>query len=114
MEQLIKIGDREYKMKASALTVVQYRNTFGLDLLQEMRLLDEGKKNGEQSQAAMWTLSMFERLAYIMLDDPEKPTFEQWLESIPSLALRKALPQVAAFWVDSTKTTSESKKKREP
>lgn len=113
MERMITIGDTEYRLKASALTVVQYRNTFGLDLLQEMRMLDEGKKQGEQSQAAMWTLSMFERLAYVMLDWSDKPTFEQWLESIPSLDLRKALPEIAAFWVDSTRTRSESKKKRE-
>ena len=105
METVIKIADREFKMKASAATLIHYRDKFGADMLREINLWAVKNKAN----------NVIERSAYIMAKDAgeELPDFEEWLEGFPINAFSNASGQIVDFWNKSSETTVESKKKAE-
>lgn len=106
MERNIKIGSNEYKMKASAATLVHYRNEFGADMLTEISLYARGNNS----------TSVIERSAYIMAKDAGEtlPAFEEWLEGFNLTDFNHAAKDIVKLWNENSGTVVTSKKKDVP
>ena len=63
----------------------------------------------------MFSLEMFENIAYIMAKhaDPNIPGDpDEWLDGLPGvLSIYEALPEIIALWSENLKTTSVPRKK---
>lgn len=108
MDRVIRIGDREVPMRATAATVRHYRTRLGRDLLAD--LVDTS------GPGAMF--SYLENLAYIMAwqADPELPdTVEGWLDSFDNpMALLDAQEAIMGLWNANQQTLATGKKKAAP
>ena len=104
MEKIIKIDGKELRMKASAATLVHYRNEFGSDMLNDLT-------NNKKINAS----SVIEKSAYIMARDAgeELPEFEQWLEGFSLNAFSGATKQIINLWNESSERVVNPKKKEE-
>ncbi len=126
MEKTIMVGDKEVKLRASALVPRLYRFRFGRDMLQDMARLKDALKKAEalplnateeqrrEAQFSVLDLTIFENAAYIMARhaDPEVPeTLEEWMEGFEMFSIYEVLPQILELWQLGCATTSSSKKK---
>ena len=54
MERVIKIGNKELKLRSSLLTIIIYKNTFGTDLFNDIQKLDVTQtKDGNMTNAIL-------------------------------------------------------------
>ena len=113
MEKIIKIGNNEIRMRASALIPRLYRNKFGRDVISDMRKLQTSVSNAEQLDVA--DLTIFENIAWLMCkhadntvpDDPD-----EWLDGIDGVfSVYEILPEILELWGQSQQTTSVPRKK---
>ena len=126
MEQTIKVGDKEVKMRASALVPRKYRFKFGRDMISDMTSLKKAfnkaknlpenatEEEREEAQLSALDLTIFENVAYIMAKHadanlPDSP--DEWLDQFDMFSIYQVLPQILALWNMSTATTSNPKKK---
>ena len=73
--------------------------------------IGDGKK--ESSNLDMFSLEMFENIAFIMAKhaDPSIPdTPEEWLDNFNTFSIYPILPQLIELWGLNVKTDVESKK----
>lgn len=126
MEGIIQIGEKQIKMRASALVPRLYRFTFGRDMLQDMNTLEKAFRKCSElpedateqmkrdAQLSVLDLTIFENVAYIMARhaDPDAvPTsMEDWLDGFEMFSVYEVLPQILQLWGLSNKTTAEPKK----
>ena len=112
--KIIKIDDKDVTFKASAATPRIYRNLFGRDIFKDLSKLEKDiDKNGDED-LDMFSLEMFENIAYIMAKhaDPNVPdTPEEWLDGFNTFSIYQVLPQIIELWGLNVKAESESKKK---
>lgn len=125
MEKLVKIGEKELGLKATALTPRIYRYKFGRDMVVDMNKL---KKNFEKAtksrqedeteedvQLSVLDLTIFENVSYIMAKqyDPSIPeTPEEWLDSQDTVfTVYQLLPHILELWQVNQHTTAIPKKK---
>lgn len=120
MERYIAIDGTPRLFKASGATPRIYRGITGRDLMRDLAKLDTGEYTPD-------LLLIYEDLAYTMAKqgndelkktDPEKAidfpqTPDEWLDTIEVLDVYDVMPQIAQMWRDNTKTTIESKKKKD-
>ena len=84
-------------------------------VVQERKLeksIGDGKE--ESSNLDMFSLEMFENIAFIMAKhaDPSIPdTPEEWLDNFNTFSIYQVLPQLIELWGLNVKTDVESKKK---
>lgn len=127
MEKTITIGDKEVKMRASALIPRLYRVKFGRDMISDMRQLqksynratnlpkDATEEEKMDAQLSVMDLTIFENVAYMMIkhageDIPDTP--EEWLDNIDGVfSIYQVLPAILDLWGLTNKTTSIPKKK---
>lgn len=112
MDKIINIDGRDVKFKASAATPRRYRAQFGRDLLVDIQTIIGEIGNGEALTPE--ALTNFENFAYVMARqaDPSIPdTPDEWLDDFGLFSIYNILPQLVELWTESTKTTSNSKKK---
>lgn len=104
MEKIIKIDGKELRIKASAATLVHYRNEFGTDMLDD--LYNPKKLNAS---------SVIEKSVYIMAKDAGEnlPTFDEWLEGFALDSFTKVIKAVVNFWNESSEGVVKPKKKEE-
>lgn len=106
----IKIGDKEYTIKANALLPRRYRNEFGKDLISELNKLLESCKAQKDID---WSIA--ENLTWLMIKTAgvdDIGTIDEWLEGMDdTFAVSKAFGEVLNLWVDNQKTTSVPRKK---
>ncbi len=125
MEAIITVGDKEVKMRASALIPRLYRFKFGRDIVKDITTLkkafekasdlpenatDEEKEN---AQLSALDLTIFENVAYIMAkhaDANQPDTPDEWLDQFDMFSIYQVLPQILTLWNLSTATTSIPKK----
>lgn len=121
MVKTIKIGDREVKMRASALIPLLYRNKFNRDIYKDLTSLvnDINSENPD-----IENMQIVERLAYIMAkqadkDETGKPLgnipdeIEDWLDAFDDVfAIYEASRDILSLWGKSTQSIAESKKKQ--
>lgn len=115
MTQNIEIDGKEVPFRASAAIPRIYRMKFHRDIYKDLRELEKsiGDGNPESSALDMFSLEMFENIAYIMAKhaDPSIPDNpEDWLDEFNTFSIYQVLPQLIQIWGLNTQTDVESKK----
>ena len=80
-----------------------------------IRDLEKGidKNDPENSNLDLFSLEMFENIAYVMAKhaDPSIPdTPEEWLDSFNTFSIYQVLPQIIELWGLNTQTDVQAKK----
>ncbi|MCC8044186.1 MAG: hypothetical protein LIP12_01645 [Clostridiales bacterium] len=115
LTKTINIDGVETKFRASAAIPRIYRIKFGRDIYKDLRQLEKsvGENDPENSNLDMFSLEMFEDLAWVMAKhaDPTIPdTPDEWLEQFNTFSIYQVLPQLIDLWGLNTQTQVESKK----
>ena len=115
MKRNITIDGQEVPFKASAAIPRIYRMRFHRDIYKDLRDLEKGidKNDPENSNLDMFSLEMFENIAYVMAKhaDPSIPdTPEEWLDGFNTFSIYQVLPQIIELWGLNTRTDVQAKK----
>ena len=115
MTTKIMIDGKEVPFKASAAIPRIYRIKFHRDIYKDLDTLSKavGDGNEENSRLDMFSLEMFENIAYIMAKhaDPLIPdTPEEWLDGFSTFSIYQVLPEIIKLWGLNVETQVESKK----
>lgn len=115
MTKEIEIDGKEVCFKASAAIPRIYRIKFHRDIYKDLRALEKaiGKNSEEESTLDLFSLEMFENIAYIMAKhaDPSIPDNpEDWLDEFNTFSIYQVLPQIIELWGLNVQTDVQSKK----
>ena len=115
MKRNITIDGQEVPFKASAAIPRIYRMRFNRDIYKDLRDLEKGidKNDPENSNLDLFSLEMFENIAYVMAKhaDPSIPdTPEEWLDGFNTFSIYQVLPQIIELWGLNTQTDVQAKK----
>lgn len=111
----LEIDGKQVPFKASAAIPRIYRIKFGRDIYKDLSGLEKavGKDKEESSSLDLFSLEMFENIAYVMAKhaDPTIPdTPEEWLDEFNTFSIYQILPQLIELWGLNVKTDVEAKK----
>ena len=111
----IEIDGKEVPFKASAAIPRIYRIKFHRDIFKDLSELEKtvGKADEGDSSLDMFSLEMFENIAYVMAKHadaniPDTP--EEWLDEFNTFSIYQVLPEIIDLWGLNVKTEIESKK----
>lgn len=115
MMKQIEIDGKQVAFKASAAIPRIYRMKFQRDIYKDLKALEKsmGENSEESSNLDMFSLEMFENIAFVMAKhaDASIPnTPEEWLDSFNTFSLYQVLPQLIELWGLNVKTDVEAKK----
>ena len=115
MMKKIEIDGKAVAFKASAAIPRIYRIKFQRDIYKDLAVLEKSIGDGkeESSNLDMFSLEMFENIAFIMAKhaDPSIPdTPEEWLDNFNTFSIYQVLPQLIELWGLNVKTDVEAKK----
>ncbi len=115
---MIEIDGKEVAFKASAAIPRIYRMKFHRDIYKDLKSLEKslGGEDEEHSNLDMFSLEMFENIAYIMAKhaDKEIPNSpEDWLDEFNTFSIYQVLPQLIQLWGLNTQTEITARKKFE-
>ena len=101
--------------KASAAIPRIYRMKFQRDIYKELKGLEKsiGDNSEESSNLDMFSLEMFENIAFVMAKhaDASIPnTPEEWLDGFNTFFIYQVLPQLIELWGLNVQTDVEAKK----
>ena len=113
--QMIEIDGKKVPFRASAAIPRIYRIKFNRDIYKDLAVLEKaiGEGNENASNLDMFSLEMFENIAYIMAKhaDPKIPdTPEEWLDNFNTFSIYQVLPKIIELWGINVKTDVEAKK----
>ena len=111
----IEIDGKPVKFKASAAIPRIYRIKFQRDIYKDLASLEKtiDKSSEEVSNLDLFSLEMFENIAYVMVKhaDPEIPdTPEEWLDDFNTFSIYQVLPKIIELLGLNVKTDAEAKK----
>ena len=111
----VEIDGKQVPFKASAAIPRIYRIKFNRDIYKDLRSLEKavGEGDEENSNLDLFSLEMFENIAYVMAKhaDPNIPdTPEEWLDEFNTFSIYQVLPSIIALWGLNVQTEVESKK----
>ena len=111
----INIDDKEVAFKASAAIPRIYRLKFQRDIYKDLHSLEKalGDSKEDNSNLDLFSLEMFENIAYIMAkhaDGTIPDTPEEWLDDFNTFSISQVLPQLIELWGLNVKTDVEAKK----
>ena len=111
----IEIDGKEVAFKASAAIPRIYRLKFQRDIYKDLHSLEKaiGNSKEDNSNLDMFSLEMFENIAYIMAkhaDSSIPDTPEEWLDNFNTFSIYQVLPQLIELWGLNVKTDVEAKK----
>ena len=111
----IEIDGQEVLFKTSAAIPRIYRLKFQRDIYKGLRVLEQsiGEGNEESSNLDLFSLEMFENIAYTMAKhgNPEIPDdVEEWLDGVNTFSIYQVLLQLIELWELNVKTEVEAKK----
>lgn len=118
VKKIVRIGEQEIPMRASALVPRLYRVKFGRDMIGDLRQLERKLKKagkGDDAEFDALELTIFEDVAWMLAkhadstvpDDPD-----DWLDSIEGVfSIYLALPQILELWGLNQAQTSVPAKK---
>ena len=111
----IEIDGKEVAFKASAAIPRIYRLKFQRDIYKDLHSLEKaiGDSKEDNSNLDMFSLEMFENIAYIMAkhaDSSIPDTPEEWLDNFNTFSIYQVLPQLIELWGLNVKTDVEAKK----
>ena len=98
MTRKIEIDGKEVPFRASAAVPRIYRIKFHRDIYKDLSALEKsiGKSDEENSNLDLFSLELFENIAFIMAKhaDPSIPdTPEEWLDGFGTFSIYQVLPQ---------------------
>ena len=111
----IEIDGQDVLFKASAAIPRIYRLKFQRDIYKDLRILEKsiGESDEENSNLDLFSLEMFENIAYTMAKhaDPQIPNeVDEWLDGFNTFSIYQVLPQLIELWGLNVKTDVEAKK----
>ena len=111
----IEIDGKQVAFKASAAIPRIYRMKFQRDIYKDLKELEKsmGKNREESSNLDMFSLEMFENIAFVMAkhaDAAIPDTPEEWLDGFNTFSIYQVLPQLIELWGLNVKTDVEAKK----
>ncbi len=116
IKRTIEIDGQQVEFKASAAIPRIYRLKFHRDIYKDLAALE--KSVGDNSEGSsgldMFSLEMFENIAYIMAKHadpaavPDSP--EDWLDQFNTFSIYQVLPQLIELWGLNVQTDVQSKK----
>lgn len=115
LTKTISIDGKDVVFRASAAIPRIYRIKFQRDIYKDLAALEKAVGDNEEgkSNLDMFSLELFENIAYIMAKhaDPSIPdTPEEWLDSFGTFSIYQVLPQLIELWGLNMKTEVQSKK----
>ena len=115
MVKKIEIDGKEVAFRASAAIPRIYRMKFQRDIYKDLAALEKaiGDNTEEVSNLDMFSLEMFENIAYIMAKhaDPTIPDSpEEWLDEFNTFSIYQVLPKIIELWCLNVKVDVEAKK----
>ena len=111
----IEIDGKEVAFKASAAIPRIYRLKFQRDIYKDLRVLEKsvGDSKEESSNLDLFSLEMFENIAFVMAKHAESSipdTPEEWLDGFNTFSIYQVLPKLIELWGLNVKTDVEAKK----
>ena len=111
----VEIDGKQVPFKASAAIPRIYRIKVNRDIYKDLRSLEKavGEGDEEKSNLDLFSLEMFENIAYVMAKhaDPNIPdTPEEWLDEFNTFSIYQVLPSIIELWGLNVQTEVESKK----
>ena len=99
----LEIDGKQVPFKASAAIPRIYRIKFGRDIYKDLSALEKavGKDKEESSRLDLFSLEMFENIAYVMAkhaDSGIPDTPEEWLDEFNTFSIYQILPQLIELW----------------
>ena len=115
MIKQIEIDGKQVSFKASAAIPRIYRMKFQRDIYKDLKALEKsiGDNSEESSNLDMFSLEMFENIAFVMAKhaDASIPnTPEEWLDGFNTFSIYQVLPQIIELWGLNTQTEVTAKK----
>ena len=115
MIKQIEIDGKQVSFKASAAIPRIYRMKFQRDIYKDLKALEKyiGDNSEESSNLDMFSLEMFENIAFVMAKhaDASIPnTPEEWLDGFNTFSIYQVLPQLIELWGLNVQTDVEAKK----
>lgn len=115
MIKQIEIDGKQVAFKASAAIPRIYRMKFQRDIYKDLKELEKsmGENREESSNLDMFSLEMFENIAFVMAkhaDAAIPDTPEEWLDGFNTFSIYQVLPQLIELWGLNVKTDVEAKK----
>lgn len=115
MTKKIEIDGKQVPFRASAAIPRIYRMKFHRDIYKDLSALEKGIGSGDEetSNLDLFSLEMFENIAFIMAKhaDPAIPdTPEEWLDEFNTFSIYQVLPKLIELWGLNVKTDVEAKK----
>ena len=101
MERVIRIGTRDVPMKATASTLMRYRNQYGADLIEDFGKIQKGL---QEDHITGEVIDMFVGLSHIMArqaDPSLPPDPNDWVDEFDVFPIRDILIPVMSLWADS-------------
>ena len=116
MTKKIQIDGKDVVFKASAAIPRIYRLKFHRDIYKDLRDLEKAvdSARAEESNLDLFSMEMFENLAYIMAKHadptavPDSP--EEWLDEFSTFSIYQVLPEIIELWGLNVQSEVESKK----
>lgn len=115
MIKQIEIDGKQVSFKASAAIPRIYRMKFQRDIYKDLKALEKsiGESSEESSNLDMFSLEMFENIAFVMAKHanatiPNTP--EEWLDGFNTFSIYQVLPQLIELWGLNVQTDVEAKK----
>ena len=116
MTKKIQIDGKDVVFKASAAIPRIYRLKFQRDIYKDLRDLEKAvdSSSAEESNLDLFSLEMFENIAYIMAKHadptavPDSP--EEWLDEFSTFSIYQVLPEIIELWGLNVQSDVESKK----
>ena len=115
MTKMIEIDGREVAFRASAAIPRIYRLKFQRDIYKDLSALEKavGKEDEGKSNLDLFSLEMFENIAYVMAkhaDGSIPDTPEEWLDEFGTFSIYQVLPKLIELWGLNVRTDAEAKK----
>lgn len=115
MIKQIEIDGKQVSFKASAAIPRIYRMKFQRDIYKDLKALEKsiGDNSEEGSNLDMFSLEMFENIAFVMAKhaDASIPnTPEEWLDGFNTFSIYQVLPQLIELWGLNVQTDVKAKK----
>ena len=115
MIKQIEIDGKQVSFKASAAIPRIYRMKFQRDIYKDLKALEKsiGDNSEESSNLDMFSLEMFENIAFVMAKHADATipnTPEEWLDGFNTFSIYQVLPQLIELWGLNVQTDVEAKK----
>ena len=116
IKRTIEIDGKPVAFKASAAIPRIYRLKFQRDIYKDLRDLEKAIGNSDENNSSLdlFSLEMFENIAYIMAKHAEPEavpdTPEEWLDGFNTFSIYQVLPEIIKLWGLNVQTDVEAKK----